>query len=97
MDRVKKLDVFYHDRLVGTMALYNGTLCAFEYSKEWLIEGFSISPFSLPLEKGVFMPKIDPFEGLFGVFAIECIWFPPQACWRHLIEPQIWITIYSCG
>ena len=69
MDRVKKLDVFYHDRLVGTMALYNGTLCAFEYSKEWLTEGFSISPFSLPLEKGVFMPKIDPFEGLFGVFA----------------------------
>ncbi|MBE5916393.1 MAG: type II toxin-antitoxin system HipA family toxin [Pseudobutyrivibrio ruminis] len=69
MDRVKKLDVFYHDRLVGTMALYNGILCAFEYSKEWLTEGFSISPFSLPLEKGVFMPKIDPFEGLFGVFA----------------------------
>ena len=69
MDRVKKLDVFYHDRLVGTMALYNGTLCAFEYSKEWLTEGSSISPFSLPLEKGVFMPKIDPFEGLFGVFA----------------------------
>lgn len=30
---------------------------------------FSISPFSLPLAKKVFMPKIDPFEGLFGVFA----------------------------
>ena len=22
MDRINKLDVFYHDRLVGTMALY---------------------------------------------------------------------------
>ena len=33
------------------------------------LDGFSISPLSLPLEKKVFMPKIDPFEGIFGVFA----------------------------
>ena len=51
------------------MALYKGILCAFEYCKGWLTEGFSISPFLLPLEKGVFMQKIDPFGGLFGVFA----------------------------
>lgn len=69
MDRVNKLDVFYHDRHVGTMALYQNRLAAFEYDKTWLSEGFSISPFSLPLEKKVFIPKIDPFEGLFGVFA----------------------------
>ena len=69
MDRLNKLDVYYHDRKVGTMALYQNRLAAFAYSDEWLQEGFSISPFSLPLEKRVFMPKIDPFEGLFGVFA----------------------------
>ena len=69
MDRLNKLDVFYHDRLVGTMALYQNRLAAFEYNKEWLKDGFSISPFSVPLEKKVFMPKMDPFEGLFGVFA----------------------------
>lgn len=69
MDRLNKLDVFYHDRQVGTMALYQNRLAAFAYSDEWLQDGFSISPFSLPLEKKVFMPKIDPFEGLFGVFA----------------------------
>lgn len=69
MDRINKLDVFYHDRHVGTMALYQNRLAAFEYDKMWLREGFSISPFSLPLEKGIFMPKIDPLEGLFGVFA----------------------------
>ena len=69
MDRLNKLDVFYHDRPVGTMALYQNRLAAFEYSSDWLKNGFSISPFSLPLEKKVFMPKIDPFEGLFGVFA----------------------------
>lgn len=69
MDRLNKLDVYYHDRHVGTMALYKNRLAAFEYSNEWLRDGFSISPFSLPLEKKVFMPNIDPFEGLFGVFA----------------------------
>lgn len=69
MDRLNKLDVYYHDRKVGTMALYQNRLAAFAYSDEWLQEGFSISSFSLPLEKRVFVPKIDPFEGLFGVFA----------------------------
>ena len=69
MHRINKIDVFYHDRHVGTMALYENRLAAFEYDGEWLQDGFSISPFSLPLEKKVFVPKIDPFEGLFGVFA----------------------------
>lgn len=69
MNRLNKLEVFYHERNVGTMALYQNRLAAFEYDKDWLADGFSISPFSLPLEKKVFMPKIDPFEGVFGVFA----------------------------
>lgn len=69
MRRLNKIDVFYHDRQVGTMALYENRLAAFEYDGEWLRDGFSISPFSLPLEKKVFVPKIDPFEGLFGAFA----------------------------
>lgn len=69
MHRLNKVDVFYHDRQVGTMALYENRLAAFEYDGEWLLDGFSISPFSLPLEKKVFVPKIDPFEGLFGAFA----------------------------
>lgn len=69
MDRIKKLNVFYNDREVGTLALYQNRLAAFEYASDWLADGFSISPFSLPLEKKVFLPKIDPFEGLYGVFA----------------------------
>lgn len=68
MNRTNKLEVYYHDRLVGTMAIYKSQ-AAFEYSKEWLAEGFSISPFSLPLNQKVYIPNIDPFEGLFGVFA----------------------------
>lgn len=69
MDRLNRLDVFYHDRPVGIMALYQNRLAAFEYDSDWLADGFSLNPFSLPLEKKVFMPKTDPFEGLFGVFA----------------------------
>ncbi len=69
MNKINKLEVYYHNRLVGTMALYKNKLAAFEYDKDWLVEGFSISPFSLPLEKRVFIPDIDPFEGLYGVFA----------------------------
>ena len=69
MHRLNKVDIFYHDRQVGTMALYENRLAVFEYDGEWLRDGFSISPLSLPLEKKVFVPKIDPFEGLFGVFA----------------------------
>ena len=69
MRRLNKLDVFCHDRHVGIMALYQNRQAAFEYSDDWIADGFSISPFSLPLEKRVFMPKIDPFDGIFGVFA----------------------------
>lgn len=69
MHKVKSIEVYYEDRLVGTMALYRGMLAAFEYSYEWLKDGFSISPFSLPLEQKVFIPRIDPCDGLFGVFS----------------------------
>lgn len=69
MDRTKQLAVLYHGKKVGTLALYQNRFAAFEYSSEWIADGFSINPLSLPLEKKVFMPKIDPFEGLFGAFA----------------------------
>ena len=65
----EKLSVFYNGISVGTLARYDRYTTAFEYADEWLADGFSISPFSLPLEKGIFKSEIDPFEGLFGVFA----------------------------
>jgi serine/threonine-protein kinase HipA len=69
MNRIKHLTVFYHRRKVGTLALYQNRQAAFEYTNEWIANGFSISPLSLPLEKKVFLPNIEPFEGLFGVFS----------------------------
>lgn len=69
MRTTNRLNVTYHERKVGTMALYKGRLAAFEYDREWLADGFAISPFSLPLEQKVFIPKQEPFDGIFGVFA----------------------------
>lgn len=69
MNKIKLLNVFYHERKIGTLALYKKQLAAFEYDKDWIENGFPISPFSLPLEKRIFLPKMDPFGGLFGVFA----------------------------
>lgn len=51
MNRINKLEVYYHDVRVGTMALYQNRLALFEYDNDWIADGFSISPFSLPLEK----------------------------------------------
>ena len=68
MDNYKYLKVFYNDILVGTLAKTPDRLVAFEYDTDWIASGFSISPFSLPLQKKVFLPKIEPFDGLFGVF-----------------------------
>ncbi len=70
MNKNKSLSVMFGDRKVGTLATAANHLVAFEYEDEWVRNGFSISPFSLPLQKGVFVPKgYDPFEGLFGVFS----------------------------
>lgn len=69
MNKIKKLSIFYNSRPVGTMALYKNSIAAFEYDREWLSNGFSISPYSLPLVQKVYLPKPDPFDGLFGVFA----------------------------
>ena len=60
MERYKVLEAFIGERRVGTLALYKGRLVAFEYNEGWLREGFSISPFSLPLQKKVFITTPDP-------------------------------------
>lgn len=66
MDKI--LNVLYKDQLVGRLAKADYRV-AFEYEESWIENGFSISPFSLPLEKKVFLPTKLHFQGLFGVFA----------------------------
>ena len=69
MKKIKSLQVFYNEKKVGTLALMKNNIVAFEYDNEWINNGFSISPFNLPLKKQVFIPRIDPFDGLYGVFS----------------------------
>lgn len=64
-----KLTVKYHGEKVGTLSLTpDNRLCAFEYDREWLAEGFSVSPLELPLKPGLFIAKPRPFYGNFGIF-----------------------------
>ena len=65
----RKLDVYFGERLVGTMAQTADRRVAFAYADEWLDSGFGISPFSLPVEQKVFVPSGQAFSGLWGVFA----------------------------
>ena len=69
METYKMLEVSMGGERVGALALYKGKLAAFEYDENWLHNGFAISPFNLPLQKKLYIPKYDPFDGLFGVFA----------------------------
>ena len=68
MKQGNALQVLYDGKLVGTLAMTADHKAAFQYSEEWLEDGFPISPFSLPLKEQVFVPTKDYFDGLFGVF-----------------------------
>ena len=65
---VTRLDVKLSDQLVGVLAEAPDGIVTFEYDPSWLRNGYSISPYSLPLQSGLFIPEWSPFDGLFGVF-----------------------------
>ena len=69
MMKIDRLTVKFHDQVVGLLSLTpDNKLCAFEYDKAWLADGFSISPLELPLKTGLFIARATPFYGNFGVF-----------------------------
>lgn len=69
MKKTDRLEVMFHDRPVGVLSLSpDRRLNVFEYSRQWLADGFSISPLELPLKPGVFIAKPQPFNGNFGIF-----------------------------
>lgn len=81
----RKVEVFLDDRFVGTLAETADRRVAFAYSDEWLETGFSISPFSLPVEQKVFVPTATHFQGLWGVFADSL----PDAWGRLLVNRML--------
>ena len=63
------IEVRYHGKTVGFLAKGANHRFVFAYADTWLENGFSVSPFSLPLKPGVFVPQGMNFGGLWGVFA----------------------------
>lgn len=69
MKQVDKLSVFYRDLLVGLLRMSpDGRRCVFQYDRDWLRTGFSISPRQLPLKDELFIAPEEPFYGNFGIF-----------------------------
>lgn len=86
------LQVFYDEKLVGTLAMTADHKAAFQYSEEWIENGFPISPFSLPLKKRfLYRQKIiltDYLEYLQIVCRIiggDCCWI---VCYVHISRIQ---------
>ena len=86
MKAIDRLTVKYHQRIVGTLSLTpDNKFCAFEYDKNWLIDGFSISPLELPLRQGLFIAKPQPFYGNFGIFEDSL----PDGYGRYLLHKAL--------
>ena len=86
MKQIDQLIVKYRHRIVGTLSLTpDDKLCAFEYDKGWLVDGFSISPLELPLRQGLFIAKPQPFYGNFGIFEDSL----PDGYGRYLLHKAI--------
>lgn len=63
------LNVFYHNKKVGTLKIDSKAKIYFQYDEDWVKKGFSISPIKLPLCSNVFESNCKYSNGLFGVFA----------------------------
>ena len=68
IQNIQAINVMYHGRRVGTLSTGSKHVCQFEYDKDWLTDGFSISPLKLPLKSGIMTADYSPFDGNFGVF-----------------------------
>ncbi|MDE5727896.1 MAG: type II toxin-antitoxin system HipA family toxin [Duncaniella sp.] len=86
MKKIDSLTVKFRDRTVGTLSLTpDNRQCVFGYDREWLGDGFSISPLELPLRQGVFIAKPMPFNGNFGVFEDSL----PDGYGRYLLHKAL--------
>ena len=86
MKTIDRLTVKYRNRIVGVLSLTpDDKFCAFEYDKNWLVDGFSISPLELPLRQGLFIAKPQPFYGNFGIFEDSL----PDGYGRYLLHKAL--------
>lgn len=86
MKKIEKLRVMFGSKAVGSLSLTpDNRLNVFEYDKSWIADGFSISPFELPLKSGVFIAKPYPFHGNFGIFEDSL----PDGYGRYLLHKAL--------
>lgn len=84
--KINKLFVKYHNLPVGTLMMSpTEDVVVFQYSKQWLADGFSISPIELPLNNKVFIAPRRPFYGNFGVFEDSL----PDGYGRYLLNRML--------
>ncbi len=77
----KALQVFYDEKLVGTLAMTSDHKAAFQYSEEWIENGFPISPFSFPLKNQVFVPQKIILTDFSEYLQIVCRIIGGDCCW----------------
>lgn len=69
MKDILKTTVTIDGRTVGTIQLTpERDRCVFEYDKDWIADGFSISPWELPLQTGLIYSRENSFGGGFAAF-----------------------------
>ena len=69
MKDILKTTVTLGGRTVGTTQMTpERDLCVFEYDRDWIADGFSISPWELPLQTGLIFSKENSFSGGFAAF-----------------------------
>lgn len=69
MKDILKIIVSLDNRTIGTLQMTpERDRCVFEYDKDWLANGFSISPWELPLRTGLIYSKEKSFSGGFAAF-----------------------------
>lgn len=69
MKDILKIIVSLDNRTIGTLQMTpERDRCVFEYDKDWLANGFSISPWELPLRTGLIYSKEKSFNGGFAAF-----------------------------
>lgn len=69
MKDILKITVSLADRVVGTLQMTpERDRCVFEYDKAWLADGFSLSPWELPLQSGLIYSREGSFQGGFATF-----------------------------
>ncbi len=69
MKDILKITVSLDGHIVGTLRMTpERDRCVFEYDKDWIASGFSISPWELPLQTGLIYSKENNFGGGFATF-----------------------------